>query len=124
MPKRQRNGQEKYLHNKTLYKIVFPEFWITAYRDKNSFFQRIERYAHKFVEETNRGHEYLEGDKIQYFWHAHCAFCWEKAETDKVCTFYCTEDMQHWICAECFDDFCSEFNWQEGTAEEVLSASE
>ena len=29
------NGQEEYLSNKTLYKITFPAFWETAYKDKN-----------------------------------------------------------------------------------------
>ena len=87
------NGQEDYLSNKTLYKITFPEFWEIAYKDKNAFFQKIERYAKKYVKETNRGHEYLEGEKIQHFWHEHCEFCWEKALTDKLCTFYCTEDI-------------------------------
>ena len=118
------NGQEDYLSNKTLYKITFPEFWEIAYKDKNAFFQKIERYAKKHVKETNQGHEYLEGEKIQHFWHDHCSFCWEKALTDKSCTFYCTEDMYYWICEECFQDFQSEFNWQVGTTEELLSNSE
>ena len=39
------NGQEEYLSNKTLYKITFPAFWEAAYKDKNAFFQKIERYA-------------------------------------------------------------------------------
>ena len=63
------NGQEEYLSNKTFCKIVFPAFWKTAYKDKNAFFQKIERYAKKHVEETNCGHEFLEGEKIQHFWH-------------------------------------------------------
>ena len=124
MPDWRLNGQEDYLSNKTLYKITFPEFWEIAYKDKNAFFQKIERYAKKHVKETNRGHEYLEGEKIQHFWHDHCSFCWKKALTDKSCTFYCTEDMYYWICEECFQDFQSEFNWQVGTTEELLSNSE
>ena len=91
------NGQEDYLSNKTLYKIVFPAFWKTAYKNKNLFYQKIERDAKKYVEAANRGHEYLEGEKIQHFWHEHCSFCWEKALTDKSCTFYCTEDMYYSI---------------------------
>ena len=39
------NGQDKYLSNKTLYKITFPAFWETAYKDKNTFFQQIEGFA-------------------------------------------------------------------------------
>ena len=113
------NGQEKYLSNKTLYKITFPEFWETAYRDKNAFFQVIEKDAKNFVESTNRGHEFLEGEKIQHFWHEHCEFCWEKALTDKECSFYCTEDMRYWVCEECFNDFKEKFNWEEKSVEEL-----
>lgn len=105
------NGQEEYLSNITLYKIVFPDFWETAYRDKNEFFLSIERYAHRHVETFNYGHEYLEGEKIQHFWHDHCEFCWEKAVTNAPCEFYCTKDMKYWICAECFRDFSEKFQW-------------
>ena len=98
------NGQEEYLSHKTLYKITFPAFWEAAYKDKNAFFRKIERYAQKHIEKTNRGHEFPEGEKIQHFWHEHCEFCREKALTDKTGTFYCTEDMDHWICEECFRD--------------------
>ena len=114
------NGQEEYLSNKTLYKIVFPAFWKAAYKNKNLFYQKIERYAKKHVEATNHGHEYLEGEKIQHFWHEHCEFCWEKALTDKPCTFYCTEDMYYWICEECFKDFSEKFNWTVKSAEELF----
>ena len=34
------NGHEEYLSNKILYKITFPAFWETAYKDKNAFFQK------------------------------------------------------------------------------------
>ena len=114
------NGQEEYLSNKILYKIVFPAFWETAYSDKNAFYHKIAQYAKRFVESTNRGQEYLEGEKIQHFWHEHCEFCWEKALTDKACTFYCTEDMYYWICEECFRDFREKFNWQERPAEDLF----
>ena len=117
-------GQEKYLSNKTLYKIVFPEFWETAYKGKNIFFEKIEKSAHKHVEENNRGHEFLEGDKIQHFWHEHCEFCHDEALTDKACTFYCTEDLYHWICEGCFHDFKDLFNWQEKSAEDLLALYE
>ena len=110
----------KYLSNKTLYKIVLPDFWETAYRDKNAFFQTIEKGAKNFVESTNLGHEFLEGDKIQHFWHEHCDFCLEKALTDKECTFYCTEDMHHWVCEECFLDFKEKFNWEEKPTEDLI----
>ncbi len=32
------NGQEEYLSNIPLYKVTFPAFWETAYKDKNAFF--------------------------------------------------------------------------------------
>ena len=114
------NGQEEYLSNKTLYKVSFPEFWKIAYRDKNAFFKTIEKDAKNFVESTNRGHEFLEGEKVQHFWHEHCAFCFEKALTDNECIFYCTEDMKSWICEECFLDFKEEFNWEEKPAEDLI----
>ena len=115
------NGQEEYLANKTLYKIIFPAFWKTAYETQNLFYLKIESYTKKHVEATNRGLEYLEGEKIQHFWHAHCEFCWEKALTDKVCTFYCTEDLQYWICEECFRDFKEKLHWTEKPAEELFN---
>ena len=114
------HGQEEYLSNITLYKVIFPEFWETAYRNKNIFYQKIARYAEQVVAENDGGAEYLEGDKIQHFWHEHCEFCWEKALTDKNCEFYCTEDMYYWICAECFRDFKEKFNWQVKPMEELL----
>ena len=96
----------------TLYKVVFPGFWKTAYRKKNAFFHMIALGAQNFVEQTGRGQEFLEGERVQHFWHEHCDFCWEKAETDKECTFYCTKNMEHWVCEECFCDFCEQFKWQ------------
>lgn len=112
-------GQEDDLLNETLYKIIFPEFWKRAYQDKNRFFRMIEQNAKKHVEATNRWHEFLEGEEIQHFWHEHCAFCWEKALTDKEATFYCTEDFQWWICEECFLDFKEKFHWEEKTEDDL-----
>ena len=51
-----------YLSNKTLYKITFPAFWETAYKDKNAFFRKVEQCAKEHVERTSRGHEFLEGE--------------------------------------------------------------
>ena len=113
------NGQEEYLTGKTLYRIVLPDYWQEAYTTKNSFFQKIKKYAETYVRELKRGHEYLEGEKIGLFWHEHCEFCWDKAMSDTEGTFYCTEDMYYWVCHECFDDFKNDFNWTEKTAEEL-----
>jgi hypothetical protein len=68
-------GQKIYLSGAILYKVTFPQFWETAYRDKNPFYQKITDDAVRFVKEMNRGHEYLEGEKVQHFWHKHCEFC-------------------------------------------------
>ena len=76
-------GQEEYLKGLTFYKVRFPDFWIKAYGEKNAFYQMISTEGHRFVEQMQRGEEYLEGEKIQHFWHEHCEFCWEKATTDK-----------------------------------------
>ena len=103
----------------TFYKVTFPEFWKVAYREKNAFYQDIERYAKSHVENTNKGQEYLEGERIQHFWHEHCDLCYEKAMTDINCTFYVTDDLRHWICEECFASFKEQFNWQEKSAEEL-----
>ena len=113
-------NQEKYLSGVTLYKVSFPDFWKVAYRDKNAFYQNLLHYAERFVAENDRGAEYLDGEKIQHFWHEHCDFCWEKALTDEDCTFYCTEDMKCWVCAECFLDFREKFDWKERSAEELI----
>lgn len=114
------NGQEKYLTNVTLYKVVFPEFWKKSYTEKNKFYQWISEDAHNFVETAHRGEEYLEGEKIQHFWHEHCDFCWEKAMTDIECEFYCTKDMLHWVCKECFDDFKDKFGWTVKSSDELF----
>ena len=100
------------LDDTTFYKVTFPEFWVVAYREKNDFYQKIKQYAEYCVERDNNGAEFLEGEKIQHFWHEHCDLCWEKALTDINCTFYVTDDMKHWICEQCFNDFKEKFNWQ------------
>ncbi len=113
-------GQEDYLQNVTFYKVKFPEFWQKAYSEQNAFFQMISSYAHRHVEMMKSGEEYLEGEKIQHFWHEHCQFCWEKVMTDMECEFYCTKDMRGWICPECFNDFKESFCWEKKDASELF----
>ena len=120
----QLNGQEEYLSDKIFYKVTFPEFWETAYRDKNEFYWRIEKDAKITVEGTGKWQELLIGERIQNFWHQHCSFCWEKALTYEPATFYCTEDMYHWICEECFRDFREQFHWQVRPTEELFEEIE
>lgn len=103
------------LSGTTFYKVTFPDFWKKAYQEKNAFYQLIEHGARLWVESTNKGHEDLEGEKIQHFWHDHCDLCWEKVMTDIECTFYVTDDFRHWICEECFNDFKEQFDWKEVT---------
>jgi len=113
-------GQEKYLSNATYYKITFPQFWETAYQTKDSFFQVLENNAKEIVAITNKGHEFLEGDKIQYFWHQHCEFCMKEATTDKECVFYYTPEAEAWICETCFRDFKERFNFREKPTKELV----
>lgn len=105
------NGQEDYLQDAILYKVIFPAFWEKAYADKNAFYQDVLKCAKNHIKRFPDTKAYLEGDNIQYFWHEHCAFCWEKAMADNECEFYCTEDMRHWICKACFEDFKDTFRW-------------
>jgi hypothetical protein len=104
------------LNGMTFYKVVFPDFWRRAYQEKNGFYRMIEQGAKAYVASTDKGHEFLEGEKIQFFWHEHCELCFEKAATDISAAFYCTADMEHWICEECFGDFKEQYNWQEEDA--------
>ena len=111
--------QEEYLKNVTLYKVSFPTFWQKAYSEQNVFYQKISSHAHRFVEQMQRGREYLDGEKIQHFFHEHCEFCMEEAAADKECEFYCTKDMKYWICPECFNDFKDSFCWTEKDPSEL-----
>ena len=114
------NGQEEYLQNAVLYRIVFPEFWEKAYADRNGFYQIIFKYAENHVKSFQETKPYLEGDKIQLFWHEHCDFCSKKAMTNIECEFYCTKDMKYWICKECFEDFKDKFSWTVKSSDELL----
>lgn len=107
------NGQEAYLQNKTLYKVVFPDFWQKAYSEKTDFYNMIFNDAQNYLQNFPDRTDYVEGEKIQLFWHEHCSFCWEKALTNKQCVFYCTKDFKYWVCEQCFNDFKQKFNWTE-----------
>ena len=114
------NGQEEYLKDAILYKVVFPAFWEKAYIEKNMFFQKISEYAQNYVAQFPDTKEYLEGERLQLFWHEHCEFCWEKAMTNIECEFYCTKDMRWWVCKDCFEDFKDKFGWTVKSADELL----
>ena len=46
--------------------------------------------------------------------HKHCEFCFDKFGEDAALkkAGYCTLDSYHWICDECFRDFCEQFEWR------------
>lgn len=105
-------NQEYFLKGVELKKIKFPEFWKESYLAKNDFYEMISEDAFDFVEKYNRGKEFLEGEKIQKFWHTHCDFCTEKITTEDSRICYCTLDYSTWICKNCFDDFCKKFDFK------------
>lgn len=112
--------QEEYLKNIVLYKITFPDFWGKAYTEKNEFYQKILKQAQEHVNNFPNTKEYLEGEKIQLFWHEHCDFCYEKAMANTKCEFYCTKDMNYWVCQKCFEEFQNQFNWVIKSADEIF----
>jgi hypothetical protein len=56
--------------------------------------------------------------------HDHCEFCWTKFAGnevgDDVLTegYVTTDGSQHWICAECFEDFRDRFAWTVSAADQ------
>lgn len=105
-------GQENWLAGKTLYQIVFPDFWGKAYREQNDFFRKMTEGPVTYVKENGRWQRIGEREASPMDWHEHCDFCWEKAKLDKAGTFYFTGDMRHCVCEECFRDFCEQFRWK------------
>ncbi len=49
--------------------------------------------------------------------HDHCAFCTKRIAApdsgydDAICTGYCTLELYHWVCPQCFNDFRDRFQW-------------
>ena len=48
--------------------------------------------------------------------HEHCEFCWAKFADaslvqDALPWGYATADRYYWVCASCFDDFRTDFQW-------------
>ena len=105
-------NQEKFFKGFELKEVEFPEFWKQAYCTKNDFYKLIENDAIDFVNKYNRGKEFLSGEKIQEFWHAHCDFCTEKITTKDSMICYCSADYSIWICKNCFDDFHERFDFK------------
>ncbi|MBQ7335385.1 MAG: hypothetical protein IJW92_02795 [Clostridia bacterium] len=110
------NGQEEYLSNVTLYRIVFPDFWKQACAEENDFYQMIKGGPTTYIRDENGRFIEVEKEPIPIeeaalYWHEHCEFCWDKAMTNIEGEFYCTKDMRFWICAQCFHDFKDQFGW-------------
>jgi hypothetical protein len=105
-------GQETFYKGIILKKIIFPDFWKKSYLSKNEFYILIFEDAISFVKTYNRGEEYLNGENIQTFWHAHCDFCTRTITTQKREECYCTRDYKYWVCKDCFNDFKEKFKWE------------
>lgn len=47
--------------------------------------------------------------------HDHCEFCWIKfgktGMSGAIQQGYVTDDLKHWICPQCFQDFRERFEW-------------
>ncbi|MCL2874261.1 MAG: hypothetical protein FWE29_04935 [Defluviitaleaceae bacterium] len=43
--------------------------------------------------------------------HDHCSFCSDVINNSDE-KAYCTTDKYHWICENCFGDFCEMFEWE------------
>jgi hypothetical protein len=47
--------------------------------------------------------------------HDHCAFCWarfmEADDPEILREGYTTDDLLHWVCPPCFEDFRERFGW-------------
>ena len=102
---------EPFLKGLTLYRVEFPEFWLRSYEAKDRFFAQISEHAHMFVSLFNENAELLEDERIGRFWHQHCEFCMDRAETDRACVFYCTKDFRRWICESCFEAHKAQFRF-------------
>ncbi len=45
--------------------------------------------------------------------HDHCEFCHAKfmEGTDQLNEGWATDDNYHWVCKQCYEDFCKEYEW-------------
>ena len=105
-------GQGDFIKGIELREVKFPDFWKRAYLTKNDFYQMIVKDATNFVKKYKRGTEFLDGEKVQEFWHAHCDFCTEKISTEDSRVCYRNQDYSIWICKKCFDDFNEKFDFK------------
>ena len=113
-------GNEDYLNNLTLYKIKFPEFWKKSRQLKNTFCKMVTSKGEELASRGVIDKKYLDKKRIHHTWDTPCEFCWKEALTSKCCTFYCTQNFEHWICQECFNDFKDKFSWTVKSGDELL----
>ncbi len=111
--------QKQYIYNAKLFKITFPEFWIQAYKNKNNFFDYVFKEAKQFIDKGISSANYLKDDLCKILWERHCEFCFKKITilSNKEC--YCTVDCFNWICADCYEDFKDQFNWQVNEVQDI-----
>ncbi len=131
------------LHGEVFYKIVFPEFWERAYREKNAYYKRVvervekhatflrayiapERdaalsYAEKNGGKTESGEELTEKARLELLWDEECWYFGERITLSENGVFYCNRDMDIWVCEECFDMFRAAEGWTVRPVDELLS---
>lgn len=114
--------EEQYKDIKLL-QIIFPEFWQNAYKKKNNFFHHVYAEAKQHVDFGICGKEWLEKDRCKELWHRHCDFCWKKINIDIQGRCYCSEDIELWICAECFNTFKEHFEWTYEKVQDISAES-
>ena len=118
----ERYMEEQYKNSKLL-KINFPDFWFNAYRNKNNFYKHVFLEAKEYVNKGVCGKEWLKEDRFQELWHRHCDFCLKEIKTDSQGECYCTKDIQHWICPDCYNAYKYHFGFQAEEVEDISSES-
>jgi hypothetical protein len=108
---REANAIERQFKNINLLKIVFPEFWHNAYRNKNNFYKHVFLEAEQHIEKGVCGKEWIEKGCFQKLWQRHCDFCMKSIETDLQEECYCSKDAELWVCAHCYKDYMEHFGW-------------
>ena len=130
------------LHGEVFYKIVFPEFWERAYREKNAYYKRVTERAKKHeahlrccidpeydsilsYAEKNGG-KIPEGDvltekrRLELLWSEECWYFCEEIPLTERGVAYCTKDMDIFLCEECFDMFKKAEEWTVRSADELV----
>lgn len=72
--------------------------------NQDEYFLGIKLYKRKYI-------------RFNETWdHDHCSFCWGKFMVEDLPEVihegYASEDSNHWVCEECFEDFKDLFQWE------------